>query len=78
MAPAARTVRAYAAPVNRRTGATIVFDPATMGGFDPDAPPQPWIDLGWVENFRRAAATKYEALAHRAELEHHGAVSHAA
>jgi len=62
MAPAARTVRAYAAPVNRQTGATIAFDPATMGNFDLDAPPQPWIDLGWVENFRRASATKYEAL----------------
>jgi len=62
MAPAARTVRAYAAPVNRQTGATIVFDPATMGGFDLDAPPQPWVDLGWVENFRRTSGTKYEAL----------------
>ena len=62
MAPAARAVRAYAAPVNRVTGATIVFDPATQGNFDLDAPPEPWIDLGWVENFQRSAATKYEAL----------------
>ncbi len=62
MAPAARTVRAYAAPVNRVTGATIAFDPATQGNFDLDSPPQPWIDLGWVESFRRTAATKYEAL----------------
>jgi len=62
MAPAARAVRAYAAPVNRVTGATIAFDPATQGGFDLDSPPQPWIDLGWVENCRRKAATKYEAL----------------
>jgi hypothetical protein len=62
MAPAARAVRAYAAPVNRQSGGTIAFDPATMGDFDLDAPPQPWIDLGWVENFQRAAVTKYEAL----------------
>jgi len=62
MAPAARAVRAYAAPVNRQSGGTIAFDPATMGNFDLDAPPQPWIDLGWVENFQRTAATKYEAL----------------
>ncbi|HTV64909.1 MAG TPA: hypothetical protein VMD98_04850 [Bryocella sp.] len=62
MAPAARAVRAYAAPVNRQSGGTIAFDPATMGNFDLDAPPTPWIDLGWVENFKRIAATKYEAL----------------
>ncbi|HUK73913.1 MAG TPA: hypothetical protein VLV47_00395 [Candidatus Bathyarchaeia archaeon] len=62
MAPAARAVRAYAAPVNRVTGATIAFDPATMGNFELNAPPQPWIDLGWVEKFQRTAATKYEAL----------------
>ncbi len=62
MAPAARAVRAYAAPVNRVTGATIAFDPATQGNFDLDSPPQPWIDLGWVENFQRSATTKCEAL----------------
>jgi len=62
MAPASRVVRTYAAPVNRQTGAFIAFDPATMGNFDLDSPPQPWIDLGWVENFQRTAATKYEAL----------------
>ena len=62
MAPAARAVRAYAAPVNRVSGATIAFDPAAPGGFDLDSPPAPWIDLGWVEDFKRASATKYEAL----------------
>ena len=62
MAPASRTVRAYAAPINRMTGTVVPFDPATQGNFDLDSPPGPWIDLGWVENFQRAAATKYEAL----------------
>ena len=62
MAPAARAVRAYAAPVNRLTGLFAAFDPASQGQFDLDSPPSPFIDLGWVENFRRSAGTKYEAL----------------
>lgn len=62
MAPTARSVRAYAAPVNRSTGPLTPFDPGAAPMFDPDAPPAPWIDLGWVENFQRTAATKYEAL----------------
>jgi hypothetical protein len=62
MAPAARAVRAYAAPINRITGSIAAFDPASQGGFDLDSPPAPWIDLGWVENFQRTAATKYDAL----------------
>ncbi len=61
MAPAARAVRAYAAPINRVTGTIAAFDPA-QGPFNLDSPPAPWIDLGWVENFRRTAATKYDAL----------------
>ncbi len=62
MAPAARAVRAYAAPVNRLTGLFAAFDPASQGQFDLDSPPSPFIDLGWVENFQRTAITKYEAL----------------
>jgi len=62
MASAARTVRAYAAPINRTTGALVPFDPATQANFDLDSPPAPWLDLGWVENFQRAATTRYEAL----------------
>jgi hypothetical protein len=61
MAPASRTVRAYAAPINRIDDVYAPFDPA-QGPFDLDSPPSPWIDLGWVENFQRTAATKYEAL----------------
>jgi hypothetical protein len=33
-----------------------------QGQFDLESPPPPWLDLGWIENFQRAAATKYEAL----------------
>ena len=62
MAPAARVVRAYAAPVNRTTGMIWAFDPASCGGFDLNSPPGPWLDLGWVENFHRSAATKYDSL----------------
>ena len=62
MAPAARSVRAYAAPIDRVRGVIPAFDPASQGQFDLDSPPTPWIDLGWVENFQRTAATKYEAL----------------
>ncbi len=62
MAPAARSVRAYAAPINRTAGIISAFDPASQGQFDLDSPPAPWIDLGWVENFHRTAATRYDAL----------------
>jgi hypothetical protein len=62
MAPVARAVRAYIAPVGRPSGPITAFDPAAQGQFDLDAPPQPWLDLGWVENFQRTAATKYEVL----------------
>jgi len=61
MAPAARAVRAYAAPIDRIHGVIAAFDPA-QGQFDLDSPPVPWIDLGWVEDFKRTATTKYAAL----------------
>ena len=44
MAPTARSVRAYAAPINRVTGAIVAFDPA-QGPFNLDLPPAPWIHL---------------------------------
>ena len=40
----------------------LPFDPAVQGQFDLDSPPLPWFDLGWIENFQRIAATKYDAL----------------
>jgi len=48
-----RRVRAYFAPVNRTTGVPTIFDAAQSGAFALDAPPSPWIDLGWCQGFRR-------------------------
>jgi len=62
MSPTARAVRAYVAPVGRPSGPIAAFDPAAQGQFDLDSPPAPWLDVGWVENLQRTAATKYEAL----------------
>ena len=62
MAPVGRAVRAYVATVDRPSGTSIAFDPAAQGQFDLDAPPSGWLDLGWIENFQRTAATKYDAL----------------
>jgi hypothetical protein len=59
MTPLARRVRAYFAPVERVSGAPAIFDPAQH---DPSSPPAPWLDLGWIENFRRSAATEFAPL----------------
>jgi hypothetical protein len=57
-APVARRMRVYFAPVNRVAQSPVVFDPAQQGRFDLDAPPVPWIDLGWIEGFQRKSASK--------------------
>ena len=62
MLPLAQAVRAYLAPVDRNTGASVPFDPSGQGEFDLDLPPQPFLDLGWVENFQRTSSTKYDVL----------------
>ncbi len=62
MWPLAEAVRAYVAPVNRNTESSVPFDPASQGEFDLDLPPQPFLDLGWIENFRRTSATQYQTL----------------
>ena len=62
MVPVSRRLRAYFAPIDRATGAPVIFDPAQCGVFTLDAPPAPWIDLGWVENFERLSATRTEQL----------------
>lgn len=62
MVPVVRRVRAYFAPVNRAAGVPTVFDAAQMGGFALDAPPAPWVDLGWCSGFARKSATKVGAL----------------
>lgn len=57
-APVARRVRAYFAPVNRPAQTPVLFDPAAQGRFNLDAPPAPWIGLGWIQNFVRNASGK--------------------
>jgi len=57
-APVARRVRAYFAPVNRATQTPVLFDPATQGAFSLDAPPPPWIGLGWIQDFTRKPGSK--------------------
>src|ERR1041384_5706071 len=58
MLPAGRRWRAYFASVARATETPAIFDPALDSGFAPDAPPSPWVDLGWIEGFTRRAATE--------------------
>ena len=60
--PIARQTRAYFAPVNRVTGPTAVFDPSQNSGFQLDAPPAPWMDLGWIENFERTSTSQIAPL----------------
>ncbi len=67
MVPVSQRVRAYFAPVNRSTGAPSLFDPGKYGQFLLDAPPAPWLDLGWVENFQRFCATTTQPLRSGAE-----------
>ncbi len=57
-APVARRVRAYFAPVNRTAQTPALFDPSEQGRFSLDAPPAPWICLGWIQNFARKPASK--------------------
>ncbi len=62
MLPVSRRVRAYFAPVERSTGSPTIFDPAKDGAFELDAPPSPWLDLGWITNFERTSSTTTETL----------------
>jgi len=57
-APVTRRVRGYFAPVNRATQTPVLFDPAEQGNFSLDAPPSPWISLGWIQGFTRKAGSK--------------------
>jgi hypothetical protein len=56
--PVARGVRAYFAPVNRAAQTPVLFDPAEQSNFSLDAPPPPWIDLGWIQSFTRKPGSK--------------------
>lgn len=57
-----RRVRAYFAPVNRVQQLPSIFDPSQNGQFVLDAPPAPWIDLGWIENFARKSSSTINTL----------------
>jgi hypothetical protein len=61
-APVSGRVRAYFAPVARAVGTPTLFDAAQSGSFALDAPPAPWIDLGWISSFVRKTETKVGAL----------------
>jgi hypothetical protein len=63
MPPVTRRVRAYFAPVDRVNRVATVFDPSVNGQFALDAPPAPWIDLGWIEDFSRKSLSKLSGLA---------------
>ncbi len=62
-APLSRRVRAYFAAVNRSAQIPVLFDASEQGGFNLDAPPAPWISLGWVQGFARSASSKTSAVA---------------
>src|ERR1700722_15689211 len=61
-APVTRRVRAFFAPVNRTAQTPVLFDPSKQGRFSLDAPPAPWISLGWVQDFVRKTASKSSPL----------------
>ncbi len=61
-APVVRRVRGYFAPVNRTTQTPVLFDPAEQGTFSLDAPPSPWISLGWIQEFTRKPGSKTSAI----------------
>jgi len=57
-APVARRVRGFFAPVNRAAQTPVLFDPVQQGRFSMDAPPAPWVSLGWIQDFTRKSASK--------------------
>jgi hypothetical protein len=60
--PTVRRVRGYFAPVNRATGVPTAFDGTQAVAFDPDAPPAPWLDLGWIDGFTRTSGMKLQVI----------------
>lgn len=62
MVPITRGMRAYFAPIDRQTRGPAIFDPGQHGAFLLDAPPAPWIDLGWIDSFQRSCGTKVEVM----------------
>jgi hypothetical protein len=39
-----------------------LFDPSVNGRFSVNAPPAPWVSLGWIENFARKSTSKFGEL----------------
>jgi hypothetical protein len=62
MVPVTRQIRAYFAPMNRAAGTPAIFDPGKYGAFLLDAPPAPWLNLGWIDNFQRFCGMPTEPL----------------
>jgi len=60
--PMGRSVRAYFAPVDRVHRVPTLFDPSVNGRFASNAPPAPWLDLGWIENFTRKSTSRFGEL----------------
>ncbi|MGD0369670.1 MAG: hypothetical protein ABSA94_19630 [Acidobacteriaceae bacterium] len=60
--PVGRSVRAYFAPVDRVHRLPTLFDPSVNGRFSVNAPPAPWVSLGWIENFTRKSTSKFGEL----------------
>jgi hypothetical protein len=61
-APVVRRVRGYFAAVNRAAAVPVLFDAAQMGGFSLDAPPAPWVSLGWIGELARKAGSRTGAV----------------
>ena len=60
--PVTRRVRAYFAPVGRTAGLPTIFDASQSGRFLLEAPPAPWVDLGFCSNFDRKVGSTVTAL----------------
>jgi hypothetical protein len=54
--PVTTAVRAFIAPVRRETGLPTIFAASQAAAFELENPPEPWIAIGTVENFRRSDA----------------------
>lgn len=49
--------RGFFAPfVQGASPAPTLFDPARQGRFDTNAPPTGWVDMGWIDEFKRSPA----------------------
>jgi hypothetical protein len=51
-------MRAYFSPVDRPSQTPVLFDPSQQGRFSLDTPPEPWVDLGWIQGLTRKPMSK--------------------